>query len=216
MLWFFIGCAHFGIPMPGKIHPFAKGSAPITTNHNGVEPSSFTPSTPIVGIKVSEIALGLKGQTSLAVNGQSMRFDCSGFVQTVFGLADISLSGNTRSLFEKATLEKRLVTFPSPGDVVFFDNTYDRNKNKRLDDTLTHIAIVVSVDTDGTVKMVHLGGSGITDLVMNVAHPKEHRSPEGKIWNSYLRINRKGETSPRLAGQLFRTYARFTDSIDAS
>ena len=145
-----------------------------------------------------------------------MRFDCSGFVLTAFGLADISLSGNTRSLFEMASQEERLVTTPSPGDVVFFDNTYDRNKNHRLDDPLTHIAIVVGVDSDETVQMVHLGGSGITDLVMNVAHPTEHKSPEGKMWNSYLRVNRKGEVSPRLTGQLFRSYARFTDSIDAS
>ena len=94
------------------------------------------------------------------------------------------------------------------GDVVFFDNTYDRNKNHRLDDPLTHIAIVVAVDSDETVQMVHLGGSGITDLTMNVKHPTEHKSPEGKLWNSYLRVNRKGESSPRLTGQLFRSYAR--------
>ena len=54
---------------------------------------------------------------------------------------------------------------PMIGDVVFFDNSYDRNRNDRLDDLLTHIAIVVSVDEDETVHMMHLGGSGITDLV---------------------------------------------------
>ena len=162
MLLFFIGCVHLGIPMPGKIHPFAKGSPLVTMNQNIVETAPMEPQETLVGPKISDIALGLKGQTSLSVNGQSMRFDCSGFVLTVFGLADIKLSGNTRSLFEQATQEGRLVTTPIPGDVVFFDNTYDRNKNQRLDDTLTHIAIVVSVDTDETVQMVHLGGSGIT------------------------------------------------------
>ena len=134
----------------------------------------------------------------------------------VFGLADISLNGNTRSMYEQAMQEGLLVTTPSPGDVVFFDNTYDRNKNLRLDDTLTHIAVVVRVDSDETVHMVHLGGSGITDLVMNVAHPAEHRSQDGKLWNNYLRVNRKGETSPRLTGQLFRSFAHFTDAIQPS
>ena len=100
---------------------------------------------------------------------------------------------------------------PNLGDVVFFDNSYDRNQNGRLDDMLTHIAIVVGVEDDGTVSMTHLGGSGITDLTMNLLYPHEHRSSDGKLWNSYLRVNKTGEESPRLTAELFNSYAAFPD-----
>ena len=205
MLWFLMGCAHLGIPMPGKVNAFAKGSAPIPQRSpygQAIEPPELG-----VGKRVSEIALGLKGQTSLSVNGESIRYDCSGFVLATFALADVKMTGNTRSMFESAHRRSLLVSTPSLGDLVFFDNTYDRNKNKRLDDDLTHIAIVVMVESDGTIQMVHLGGSGITDLTMNLKHPTKHTSPNGKLWNSYLRINQKGETSPRLTGQLFKAFA---------
>ena len=205
MLWFLMGCAHLGIPMPGKVRAFAKGPSPI---HQRSPDEQSIESTDLgVGKRISEIALGLKGQTSLIVNGESVRYDCSGFVLATYALADVNITGNTRAIFESAQQRSLLVSTPSLGDLVFFDNTYDRNKNKRLDDVLTHIAIVVLVESDGTIRMVHLGGSGITDLTMNLAHPTEHTSPTGKLWNSYLRVNRKGETSPRLTGQLFKAFA---------
>ena len=75
-------------------------------------------------------------------------------------MADISLSGNTRSIFRNGRHEKNDWLRLPVLEMVFFDNTYDRNKNHRLDDPLTHIAIVVGVDTDETIQMVHLGGSG--------------------------------------------------------
>ena len=210
MLWLLLGCAHLGIPMPGKIRAFEKGGPPIYQQPQPqVEP--LPESTPMeVGTRISEIALGLKGQQSLSVNGESIRYDCSGFVLATYALADVSLSGNTRSIFESAVERSLLVDTPNVGDVVFFDNTYDRNNNQRLDDVLTHIAIVVAIDPDGTIQMVHLGGKGITDLTMNLKHPTEHTSSTGKLWNSYLRVNRKGESSPRLTGQLFRAFATFT------
>ena len=208
MLWLLMGCAHLGIPMPGKVRAFAKESPP-TYQQPQVERLQESNRTE-VGARISEIALGLKGQTALSVNGESIRYDCSGFVLATYALADVPLTGNTRSLFESATERSLLVNTPSVGDLVFFDNTYDRNKNQRLDDMLTHIAIVVGIDTDATIQMVHLGGSGITDLTMNLKHPTEHTSATGKLWNSYLRVNRKGENSPRLTGQLFRAFATFT------
>jgi hypothetical protein len=36
------------------------------------------------------------------------------------------------------------------GDIIFWDNTWDRNGNKRFgDDPLTHAGIVISIDEDG-------------------------------------------------------------------
>ena len=41
-----------------------------------------------------------------------------------------------------------------------FRDTYDRNRNRRRDDDLTHVAIVESVASDGTITLVHKGGEG--------------------------------------------------------
>ena len=153
--------------------------------------------------------MSMKGQSTLVVEDQTYRFDCSGFVLAVYAQSGQLIEGNTRSLFAQSKSSKALFkNRPLPGDVVFFDNTYDRNRNRKLDDELTHIGIVTSVSEDDTVAMMHLGGSGVTAITMNLTHPNEHRSPEGVLWNSYLRVNKSGENSPRLAGQLFVSYGR--------
>ena len=104
---------------------------------------------------------------------------------------------------------------PKPGDVVFFDNTYDRNKNKRLDDSLTHIAIVVSVDTmDGSNGS--FGRLWYYRLSNEPGTSDRARVTRRKNLEQLSSGNRKGETSPRMAGRLFRNYARFSDPIDAS
>ena len=212
MLWFLIGCAHIGIPMPGKVHPFSERPTPTLIAPSAVKAEDVVEPALTIGEQIAEIALALRGKDKLLVNGAELRFDCSGFVLAAYTLADISVSGNTRALFEEASNHHRLSSAPSIGDMVFFDNTYDRNKNGRLDDSLTHIAIVVGIDLDATIHMVHLGGSGITDLTMNLQHASTHKSPDGKTWNSYLRVNKKGEQSPRLTGQLYRSFAVIPDA----
>ena len=72
---------------------------------------------------------------------------------------------------------------------------------------LTHIAIVVQIDSDGTVHMVHLGGSGITNLYLNLDFPNQHQTSSGKVLNSFLRQNKPNEQSPRLAGELLKNVA---------
>lgn len=217
MLLWILGCAYKGIPMPGPprhLSGYVQNRGP--SNEESVsQVSSEINQTPLavqdteVGELVAQSAMGMKGQSALVVGEQTYRFDCSGFVLAAHAQGTIFIEGNTRSLFEQSKSSKTLYTSkPVLGDVVFFNNTYDRNHNRKLDDELTHIAIVVAVSDDETVSMMHLGGSGVTELTMNLAHPDEHRSPEGTLWNSYLRVNKSSEDSPRLTGQLFLSYGR--------
>lgn len=212
MLLLLLGCLHKGIPMPGPTR-FVGRSQFYQVVETQVESENVESSESNLGKELAHTAESFRGMQSLSVNGNPVRFDCSGYVIAVYGTVGISISGNTKSLYEQAVEEQVLkqIGLPKPGDVVFFDNSYDRNKNRRLDDYLTHIAIVTGVTSDGTITMMHLGGSGITDLVMNLQHPNDHRSPEGTLWNSYLRINKKGEQSPRLTGQLFNSYATLAE-----
>lgn len=98
---------------------------------------------------------------------------------------------------------------PTPGDLAFFDNTYDRNGNRRRDDDLTHVAVVLDVDRDGTITLAHDGTSrGRTTLVMNLLHPDEPER-DGHLINAPLRARRKGDPAdlPVLASQLWRGFA---------
>ena len=91
------------------------------------------------GGDVASSSLSMVGKTKLQVNGSLYRYDCSGLVEAVYASAGLFLKGNVIMMYEQAreqgVLHKRN---PQLGDLVFFDNSYDRNKNGRRDDKLTH------------------------------------------------------------------------------
>lgn len=148
------------------------------------------------------------------VDGTTYRDDCSGLVCALYANADIDLGHrNTAALFELAQdldvhHRKRV---PDPGDVVFFDNTHDRNDNGRLDDDLTHLAVVEAVAADGTLTLVHRGSKGVVRIWMNLKRPDEHTDSDGRILNSYLRVrtSRDPAGTRYLAGELWRGSASF-------
>ncbi len=153
------------------------------------------------------------------VEGKTYRDDCSGLVCALHARADIDLEHrNTAALFELAkeldVHHRRQV--PSPGDVVFFDDTHDRNGNGRLDDDLTHLAVVEKVRDDGTLTLVHRGSKGVSRIWMNLSRPDEHADAEGQVLNSFLRV--RTAKDPRgtkyLAGQLWRGGASFWQAGD--
>jgi hypothetical protein len=90
------------------------------------------------------------------------------------------------------------------------DQTYDRNHNGKLDDDLTHIAVVLTVEPDGTVVMGHGGTSeGRTTLRMNLLHPDVRSDEAGRVLNDLLR--REKSSDPKgtryLASELWRGFA---------
>ena len=170
------------------------------------------------GERVAKAAAHYIGKTSLTCNGKNYRYDCSGFVNVSYARAGYDLGLlNTSALYDLAKEEDLYHRRRRPlvGDVVFFDNTYDRNGNGKLDDPLSHVAIVESIDEDGTITLIHKGSSkGVVRIVMNLEHPETARSPEGKVWNSHLRG--KSSKDPRgteyLTGQLWVGNASFWSS----
>ncbi|TVQ94723.1 MAG: YARHG domain-containing protein [Deltaproteobacteria bacterium] len=134
---------------------------------------------------------------------------CNGLIEDVLRDTGVEIRGSVRMLY--ADMQQRgwvhTRTVPRPGDLVFFDNTYDANRNGRQDDPLSHIAIVISVDPDHTVHMVHHGSRGITPLTMNLRFPSDHRDRNGKVVNSFLAANGYGREGQRLSGELWRAFA---------
>ena len=69
---------------------------------------------------------------------------------------------------------------------------------------MSHVAIVESVDRDGTIHLVHLGSKGIVRITMNMKHPHDAVDKDGKVLNSVLRRGRDG--GPVLSGALCRGF----------
>lgn len=156
----------------------------------------------------SPTAFAEAAEARLNGGGPLLRNDCSGLVMTVLHDVGAPRAGNTRTYWAGAARDGRVRSAaPAVGDLAFFDKTYDANGNGRVDDELTHVAIVTAIDGDGTVQMVHRGSGRITRLVLNT----QHSAPKlnGKKVNSYLRAPGYGaKNGPRLAGQLLRGFAR--------
>ena len=171
--------------------------------------------------KLVEAADRYKGASSLTVRGKKFAMDCSGLVAALYYYAGIDLqsyfpaytgSGTERiykALDDRGLLHKSWQ--PEPGDIIFWDNTYDRNNNRKADDYLTHTGMVVSSDTSGNIVYIHYNyARGIVYENMNLRYKNNHtRIVSGKeiILNSHLR--QKGSpdiAAGTLSGQLLRIF----------
>jgi hypothetical protein len=149
--------------------------------------------------------------------GKRLRTDCSGFVLRVLHDAGVSVSlVPARSRSESLYRASRPVETPRPGDLAFFDNTYDRNHDRRANDRFTHVGLVESVDGSAVV-LVHRAVHGVERLRMDLAHPDD---PEA---NDRLRFQRRGDApgTRYLAGELFAAFGEllggeFTRMLQAS
>jgi len=205
-----IGCSRSHMRTPGSFRHLS-GAA-----------DQYDPSRPEVAITESEmtvapparagggedIAAGaakLLGKRRLEVGEQSFRYDCSGMVCAAYATTGQRLSGSSKSLYEEAVGAGILHTerLPRPGDIAFFDNSYDRNNNRRRDDELTHVALVESVDEAGTITLIHLGSGTVGRIQMNLLRPNDASV------NSYLRAPSDRDGGPRLTGELWRAFGSF-------
>lgn len=131
--------------------------------------------------------------------GQRYQDDCSGFVIAVWRSAGLSLRLHpARSRSESLQRASRKVARPRPGDLAFFDHTYDRNRDGRANDPFTHVALVEAVDGE-RVTMLHRGSKGVERIRMDLARPSDAGT------NDPVRRLRRGEDRATrvLAGELF-------------
>lgn len=146
------------------------------------------------------------------VSGRPYLADCSGYVSFAFhwaGLDMLKLYGiapNGVSAIWLGLSKYGFQVINGPlraGDIVFFHNTVDKNKNSKRDDAFTHIGIVESVGAYNIAQVLHYGSKGVTRIRMNISAP-EVRSlrddGETVIFNDYLR---RGSVPENLAGSLY-------------
>lgn len=157
----------------------------------------------------------LVGVRSLKAVAPRFTDDCVGFVRLVYAQLAVELidegaqgvQGGVPAIWD--TLRRRgLVHFhrPQPGDLVFFTETYDRNRDGRRDDGLTHVGLVELVDASGGVWFLHRAGHGVERSRLDLNRRSEHTDAYGALLNDYLRNkDRSGEA--RLTGELLYGFA---------
>jgi cell wall-associated NlpC family hydrolase len=151
-------------------------------------PSSSVASAPSISQKqkqLVEAANWAKGRNYLTVNGTRFKMDCSGVIRAIYFKAGIDLAkdfnkyrgGGTQRIHETLRVKGLIYrpTVPVPGDILFWDNTYDANHNGRSDDMLSHIGMVVYSDKkSGNITYVHHHEKkGIVFEKMNLLHPND-------------------------------------------
>lgn len=171
----------------------------------------------VVGEQIASRATRWVGFRSLHKVTRKVPDDCSGLVRLAYERAGVPVLSGAGQRGENAVSiiwrhASRMGALhrgvPVPGDLVFFRETYDRNRDRRRNDGLTHIGIVERVDADGTVTFIHRGGQGVLRGRLNVQHPQRRADDDGRVLNDYIRhVDPKVAHAPRLAGELWSGFA---------
>ena len=169
----------------------------------------------------------LVGRTAaFRVGAQRFNADCTGFVEAVYALEGVprrelarraapgersGVAGVFRAMSRYGVVFGGGGEWPAPGDLVFWHDTYDRNRNGKADDPFTHVGIVEYV-VDGTVVFLHRSGQAVARGAMTPERPAEVAA-DGVALNSVIRKKdaRAGRV-PVLAGALFAGYGRLDPS----
>jgi hypothetical protein len=209
------GCTTPSMESPQRLVPNQQPQMSITA-HRPCCPSGLpSPSRSTI----VQTAATLVGATTITSKGRKIAYDCAGVTRAVFlkhGIdlydtaADVPNANGVRLIYDHVRQQGILYQGPAtqPGDLVFFDNTWDFNGDGEWNDPLTHVGIVERIEPDGTVVFISRVADAIQRYRMNLRHPQIHKTAEGRILNDYIR--RKLPTDPghrgRLTGELFASY----------
>ncbi|MCP4504436.1 MAG: C40 family peptidase [Deltaproteobacteria bacterium] len=215
-VFFATGCTHQSTtlqPQHGLLQPTVGGRAAAEPLKGGFIMDGPRPHQSVLldrsRKKLARSASKVVGKSSITVDGKRFRSDCSGTTRAIYASAGFPLGGTALSASENDTsILFRYVkengslrrSVPVVGDLVFFDNTYDKNRNGRRDDVLTHIGVIEKILDDGTIVFVHKIGAGILRYRMNLEHPSQRRDKNsGSTLNHYLRRASGGQKAKTTA-----------------
>lgn len=204
----YTGCTTSGVDYRNKPPEDSPGNSGVTETPERTDLSERQQ-------KLVEAAYWAQGRGNLSNNGKDFVLDCSGVVSALYWYAGIDLqscypayTGNGVTRIYRWLEEEQLLyrpDEPQPGDIIFWDNSYDKNGNGVADDVLTHIGMVVTVDENGLVTYVH--HDYISGVIFARMYPPD---PSDRNLNSGMRIQSLGPTPDggMTAGDLYRNAGR--------
>lgn len=168
---------------------------------------------------IVQSAVRLLGSRTITIQGRHINYDCAGVTRAIFLEHGIDLyrsshpgvNANGVRLIHSHVRQHGMLHQDMdvhPGDLVFFDNTWDFNGDGLLNDPLTHVGIVEQIEQDGTVTFISRVAGAVARYRMNLSHPHIHKTAEGRLLNDYIRRKRPTdpENTARLTGELFSFY----------
>ncbi len=168
-------------------------------------------------IRILDAADEILSTQNFVVSGYRYAYDCTGTILAIYAMAGIPLvdlfpaySGNGVMRLYGIADDRDLLyhsQFPQPGDLIFWDNTYDKNGDKQWNDGLTHVGLVLSSEPGGTIEYLHHDYTkGVVHARMNLTDPHTHMGEDGIIVNSPMRMRRDRPLNPDewLASHLYR------------
>jgi len=142
-------------------------------------------------LKIVQRAENLIGVKNLRRINSSYRNDCSGFVVGLYSSLGYKIKLNhprgryTLSQLLFVNLRHRGLLYmsgdPKRADLVFFKGTTRKAQNG-----VSHVGIVDDILKDHTVIIIHYGSKGVSELKMNLLHPRLYRSKNGRILNDFI------------------------------
>ena len=171
-------------------------------------------------IAIVRTAAKLVGASTIESKGRHIAYDCAGVTRAIFLKHGIDLYDSSANdpgangvrlihahIRQQGTFHQGPIVHP--GDLVFFDNTWDFNGDGKVNDPLTHVGIVERQEPDGTVVFISRVAGAVERYHMNLGLPHVHKTANGRILNDYLR--RKDDIDPAntgyLTGELFAQFA---------
>jgi len=202
----FFGCVTFTLTSEGFV-PLAEEEKRISNSFSS--PWEQT---------LSQSALAWVGSPRLSLEGRNFPMDCTGVVMAAYFRAGKDLApymasypgGGVQRLYQWLKNQDLLVRNPRPGDLIFWDNTFDANNDRRWNDELTHVGVVVSLEEGGQITFVHHNyRRGVVRGQMNLSKADTHIE-EGVVINDPMRMAYPDR--PReplwLSSHLFRAFGR--------
>jgi hypothetical protein len=219
----FSACATTGAPLGARAagdtgyQPFIRTGLAASAPAPAAEVTAAAPPSVKPGARdrVVDAARSLVGQKKIVLGGKTFQDDCTGLVKAVYAqegmdLTQLSVPGDNgvSAIWRFAQTRGRTYSggHPVPGDLVFFTETYDKNRDGARNDGLTHVGLVDALEPDGTVVIIHRVARGVVRYRMNLDQPDTATAPGGRVLNDYLRVAERGHGA-RLTSQLFFGYA---------
>jgi hypothetical protein len=173
---------------------------------------------------IAQTASRLVGARTIQTGNRFISYDCAGVARAIYLSQGIDLyeggeqkahANGVRLIYEHVRAYGRIHHGPTvrPGDLVFFDNTWDVNADGMLNDPLTHVGIVEGVEQNGTVVFISRVSNAIERYRMNLREPNAMRASDGRLLNDYLRRKKSDDllATGYLTGQLFAGFGRLNE-----